>query len=143
MGSPPQRLLIIAPDEFMPALQPLVQHKNQSGMSTIALSISSLIPIFQGVDDPETIKNVIRYPYENLSTQYVLLVGDAHCFPIRYMSMYGLSAGYPSDPNTPIPTDGDYIPSDLYYANLYHHTGAYPALVNGAFDNWDRNGNGR
>ena len=141
----PQRLLIIAPDEFMSALQPLVEHKNQSGMPTIAVSIASLIPYFQGVDDPETIKKAIHYAYENLSTRYVMLVGDAHCFPVRYMFMHNLSQPYGGDPNNTsisMPVDGDYIPSDLYYANLYHHTGAYPVLANGAFDNWDENGNG-
>ena len=136
----PQKLLIIAPDDFMSALQPLVQHKIQSGMSTTAVSISSLTPFFQGVDDPETIKNAIQYAYENLSTQYVMLIGNAHRFPVRYMFMHGLSVGYSGDPNAAIPADGDYIPSDLYYANLYHHTGI--PWEKGPFDNWDANGNG-
>jgi Peptidase family C25 len=68
--SAPQRLLIVAPDEFIPALQPRVQHKNQSGMASIAFSISTLAAFFQGVDDPESIKKATQYAHENLSTQY-------------------------------------------------------------------------
>lgn len=154
----PQSLLIVTPDAFMPALLPLVQHKNQSGMATVAVSISSLSPFFKGVDDPETIKNAIAYAHENLSTQYVMLVGDAHWFPVRFQFMHnggrGISPSYGNVPYTeggiPIPCNmgpgkgnpGDFFPSDLYYANLYHHFGEYPALAKGTFDNWDGNGNG-
>ncbi len=137
----PQRLLIVAPDEFMPALQPLVDFKNASGMSAVAVSISSLAPLFAGVDDPETIKNAIRYAHERLHTSYVMLVGDAHWFPVRFRFMHGLTVNYPGS-NVAVPADGDYIPADLYYANLYHHTGVYPNLEPGSFDNWDENGNG-
>ena len=157
----PQRLLILAPDEFMAALQPLVQHKNQSGMTTLAASISSLTPFFWGVDDPEMIKRAIQYAHENLGTTYVLLVGDASCFPVRFRCTHRLSVGYPdhsawdkSHPTSqdpPIITDaaGDYAggdnfeAADLYYANLYHHTSVYPTTTTlGAFDTWDANRNG-
>lgn len=145
--SAPQRLLIIAPDEFMPALQPLVQHKNQTGMPTVAVSISSLKgwPNVQGVDDPETIKKAILWAHENLSTSYVMLVGDAHRFPVRFYFIHNLVSGDWSKwtkPETLIKPYGDWFPSDLYYANLYHHTGKYPRLSPGSFDNWDANGNG-
>jgi hypothetical protein len=139
--SSPQSLLIIAPDNFIPVLQPLVQHKNQSRMPTLAVSISQLKAFFSGVDDPEIIKQGILYAHENLSVRYVMLVGDAHLFPVRYMFYHCLSIYY-SDAHIPIPTDGDYFASDLYYSNLYHHTGNYPNLSPGSFDNWDANGNG-
>ena len=87
----PQRLLILAPDEFMAALQPLVQHKNQSGMTALALSISSLTPFFWGADDPEMVKRAIQYAHENLGTAYVLLVGDASAFPVRFRCTHRLS----------------------------------------------------
>jgi Peptidase family C25/IPT/TIG domain len=171
-----QRLLIIAPNEFMSALQPLVQHKNQSGLGAMAISISSLSPYFKGVDDPETVKHAIQYAHEHLGTQYIMLVGDAQKFPVRYQFMHNLSIYYPfsqqlSDqswsvpsnwlnaaPNNLSPTgysiaarpimdassgvaDGSYLPSDLYYANLYHHPLPFNGTT-GAFDNWDANGNG-
>jgi hypothetical protein len=93
-ASGPANMVIIAPDDFMTALQPLVDHKNATGVSTIAVSISSLSPFFQGVDDQETIKNAIRYAHEVLGTQDVMLAGDASKFPVRYQFMHGLSTFY-------------------------------------------------
>ena len=52
----PKPLLVIAPGSFMPAVQPLVQHKNATGMPTVVLSLSSLTAYFPGVDAPERIK---------------------------------------------------------------------------------------
>jgi hypothetical protein len=141
-GPGPASLLILAPDEFMAALQPLLKQKNETAMSALAVSISSLAPLFHGIDDAETVKNAIRYAHENLSTKYVMLVGDAHCFPTRYYFMHNLNAGGYGNQNSGYPADGSYIPSDHYYANLYHHEGSYPTLVPVTFDTWDANGNG-
>jgi len=133
----PKPLLVIAPGSFMPAVQPLVQHKNATGMPTVVLSLSSLTAYFPGVDAPERIKRGIQYAHENLGTEYVILVGDAHWFPVRYEFMQGLGS--------PV-VDGDYIPSDLYYANLYHHAVIQlpfggQIIIPYAFDNWDADGN--
>lgn len=172
----PADMVIIAPDDFMTALKPLVDHKNATGVSTIAVSISSLSPFFQGVDDQETIKNAIRYAHEVLATTYVMLAGDASQVPVRYQFMHNLSTNYannykgtllsdgnwsvPStfpnafadelsptgfaygtEPDLSIPIDGTYIPSDLYYANLYHPLPANGNTI-GYYDTWDANGNG-
>jgi hypothetical protein len=149
---PPQTLLIIAPDAFMQALQPLVAHKKATGMPAMTVSISSLTGFFPGVDDPEAIKSGIAYAHKNLATRYVMLVGDAHQFPVRFYFMHRLtgesalsnwaSTTNPDGPTVVVQPYGDWIPSDLYYANLYHHTGIYPTVVTGPFDNWDANGNG-
>jgi Peptidase family C25 len=56
----PRPFLIIAPDEFMPAIEPLVAHKNSTGMPTLAVSIAQLTSRFPGVDDPEKIKRGIQ-----------------------------------------------------------------------------------
>ena len=135
--SSPQKLLVIAPDKFLPALQPLVDHKNSTGMPTVVVSLSSLTRFFTGNDDPEKIKRAIQYAHENLATQYVMLAGDASWVPARFESWHGLTGGYP--------VDGDYISSDLYYANLYHHAlavfGSIQLAIPIGFDNWDANGN--
>jgi hypothetical protein len=140
----PITLLILAPEIFMPALAPLVQHKNQTGMPAAAISVESITAYFAGPDIPEQIKRAIQFAYEKLSTKYVMLVGDAQNFPVRYW--FAQSTVYYLSPNdtVTIPCDapGNFIQSDLYYASLYHHTGVYPQLVAGAFDNWDKNGNG-
>ena len=65
----------------------------------------------------------IQYAYENLATKYVMLVGDTHKLPVRYQFVWGLSTWYGGDSRQklpPIPIDGTYWASDLYYANLYH-----------------------
>src|SRR5712692_4579246 len=133
--SSPRWLLIVAPDEFMPALQQLVQHKNQTGMPTVAISISSLTPFFEGVDQPEVIKRAIQYAHENLDTRYVMLVGDAHRFPVRFefwhnLTSYSALTDHPQEwTNRGVQVCdplGDWFASDLYYANLYHHEGVYP-----------------
>jgi len=58
--------LIIAPDEFMAALDPLVAHKNATGMPTLAVTIRQLTTHFPGIDDPEKIKRGIQYAHEHL-----------------------------------------------------------------------------
>jgi hypothetical protein len=99
--SGPRPLLIIAPDEFMAALLPLVAHKNSTGMPTLAVSIAELTSRFPGVDDPEKIKRGIQYAHEHLSVQYVMLVGDAHWFPVRFIFFKNFSRGYPKQPAGP------------------------------------------
>src|ERR1700689_3116747 len=94
----PRSLLIIAPDEFMAALEPLVAHKNSTGMPTVAVSIAQLTSRFPGVDDPEKIKRGIQYAHEHLGAQYVMLVGDAHWFPVRFTFFKNFSRGYPNHP---------------------------------------------
>jgi hypothetical protein len=145
--SGPRTLLIIAPKEFMAALEPLVAHKNSTGMSTVAVSIDQLTSYFPGVDDPEKVKRGIQYAAERLSTQYVMLVGDAHWFPVRFIFFKNFSRAYPHHADNPklLPVDGVYAPSDLYYANLYHHKISRSRGIEvspGPFDDWDANHDG-
>jgi Peptidase family C25 len=137
----PRPLFIIAPDEFMAALEPLVAHKNSTGMPTVAVSIAQLTSRFSGVDDPEKIKRGIQYAHEHLGAQYVMLVGDAHWFPIRFIFFKQFSKNYPNRQDGPwLPIDGLYAPSDLYYANLYHHQIIQSHTIKvlpGPFDDWD------
>ncbi len=130
----------------MPALAPLVAHKKATGMPANAVSIASLKTAFSGKDDPEVIKRAVLFAYENLSTKYLMLAGDAHMFPVRYRFVHGISRPYDkmpaNDHDAHVPADGDYVASDNYYVNLYHHSGNYPSLTKGPFDDWDANGNG-
>jgi peptidase C25-like protein len=143
----PRTFLIVAPDEFMSALAPLVAHKNATAMPTLAVSIAQLTAKFPGVDDPEKIKRGIQFAHEHLATQYVMLVGDPHWFPVRFVFFRNFSRTYPNHQNEPnLPVDGVYAPSDLYYANLYHHRiirGTDIKVLPGSFDDWDANRNGQ
>jgi Peptidase family C25 len=145
--SSPRRLLIITPEPFLAAVQPLVEYKNFTGMSAVAVTIANLKSFFgaslsgqpKATDDAEVIKLAIQYAHENLRTEYVLLVGDSQNFPVRYW--FANEWGNPLYPGTtnPIPSNpsGGFVQSDLYYANLYHHDGTYPNLVPNGFDSWD------
>jgi len=141
-NSPLRPLLVIAPQAFMSSLAPLIAHKNKTGMSAVAVSIESITSFFPGADEPEQIKRAICLAREKLGARYVMLVGDAANFPVRFWYLHQSTPAYAN--NDPIPTRpwGVFIQSDLYYASLYHHTGTYPNIGEGAFDNWDANGNG-
>jgi len=144
MGTHP--LLIIAPDEFMAPLAPLVAHKNTTGMPTLAASIGQLTSHFPGADEPEKIKRGIEYAHAHFGVIFVMLVGDAHWFPVRFIFFKNFSRDYPNHPHQgTLPVDGVYVPSDLYYADLYHHKIARSPKLTvspGAFDDWDANRNG-
>ena len=83
--SGPRPFLIIAPDEFMAALEPLVAHKNSTGMPTLAVSIGQLTSHFPGADDPEKIKRGARHRDVGVTVD---LVG------IRVVPVRPLGVGY-------------------------------------------------
>lgn len=111
-------LLIIAPSEYVNALEPLVAHKNSWGVSTLLTSLTS-IRAYQGRDDAEKMKNFIRDTVEKWGVRYVLLVGNARKMPVRY--------AYINDG-----TETHHL-TDLYYADIYD--------AEGEFSSWDSNGN--
>ncbi|AKU95323.1 Chitinase [Labilithrix luteola] len=119
------RLLIVGPSQFSTDMERLRQHKNATGMPAWVLSMDD-IRKYDGRDDAERLKKVIARLHEQKGTWYVLLAGDASVVPVRRRRV--LAAGQ----------NESFNPSDLYYANLYHHVGSRA----GTFDDWDTNGNG-
>jgi len=135
-------LLIIAPEKFASALQPLVDHKNSKGMKTVFKSVESILDTYEGYDPPEQIKYCIEHEYNQSNITYVLLVGGlkSHIYakdkdtasagwtawqvPVRYANIPQYD---------PIGND-EAVLCDLYYGCLYNATGA--------FDSWDSNGDG-
>jgi len=120
-------LLIIAPDEFTGALQPLVQHKEDHGLATKLVTTTDIYASVQGYDQAEQVKYYIKDAIENWGVKYVLLAGglksliagqDWHV-PVRYV--------HNNDGSEPT-----YI-SDLYYADIY--------TSEGGFSSWDTNDN--
>ena len=112
-------LLIIAPSDWLADLQPFVEHKEMHGIRTKLVSIQQAEAML-GNDDAERIKRFIQYEIEHDGIKYVLLVGSAKIFPIRYSHVY----------------DGEesQFVSDLYYADIYD--------ADGQFSSWDTNNNG-
>ena len=124
VNAAPFDLLIITPEEFMPALIPLRDHKNATGTPTEIITLEDIYRDYRGADEPESIKMAISH-YENYnSIKYVMLVGDVDKFPVRWVAY--------AEPDQP-ENINYYFPSDLYYADLYNA---------GAFDNWDYNADG-
>jgi len=138
-------MVIIAPNKFSAKLQPLIDHKNDLGISTTLKTTEEIYDEYDGRDAPEDIKlfihDVIDPEGLNWGINYVLLVGG----------MKSLIFGTPRDDvnqgtqswhlpvrYTNLRDDGDvYDPgyiSDLYYADIYKVEGR--AMV---FDDWDSN----
>ena len=116
-------LVIISPESYSTALQPLITHKNNRNVKTLLKYVDDIYISYPGRDQPEQIKYFIKDAKETWNITYVLLVGGASQIPCRYTNIY---------------FDYDYqnewiFPSDLYYADLY--------FSNGSFSSWDTNNN--
>ena len=119
-------LLIIAPEEYSDALQPLIVHKNRVGIKTNLVTLDEVYDqmLWQGRDEAEKIKYFIKTAKEEWGITYVMFVGDFHTVPIRYI--------YNADNNTGW-NEPCFI-SELYYADLYDK--------NHNFSSWDNSDNG-
>jgi hypothetical protein len=120
-------MLIITPEKFSAKLQPLVDHKNSIGVSTILDTTENIYATYNGRDDPEDIKLRIKDAIEEFDIQYVLLAGgregqtlDWYVPSRRTNNDDGWESGYESD---------------LYYADVYK-------IVENetVFEDWDSNG---
>ncbi len=125
-------LVIIAPGKFADALQPLVTHKIDMGMTTKLVTrddiCNSIYFPAEGRDCAEEMKYFIKNAVDQWATKYVLLVGGRNggvqqekwWVPVRYSL---LDDG----------GEGSYL-TDLYFADIYDSAGN--------FSSWDSNNNG-
>jgi len=74
------------------------------GLSDTTVTVESICAAFPGRDNPEKIRNFVKYAYANWSTTVVLLGGDADVVPCRYAYAYA--------------SGGASMPCDLYYSDL-------------------------
>jgi len=136
-GNSDYDLVIIAPEKFASALQPLVVHKNSDdiGVSTILVTTSEIydsvhFPVYGDAHDKaEKVKYFIKNAYDDWGIKYVLLVGiDIPLYrhvPVRYVHNQDVVGK---------PYDEPYFISDLYYADIYDQYGN--------FSSWDTDGDG-
>ncbi len=125
-------LLIIAPPKFKDALQPLVEHKEAHGVSTLLMTTDEIYSTYSGRDQQEKIKYAIKDAIEKYGIKYVLLAGG---MKYQFMNSWWVPVRYSHlDDNSSF--EASYI-SDLYYADIYKYDNG-----NIVFDNWDSNGNG-
>ena len=124
-------LVILAPEQFSSALQPLVNHKISNGIATTLVTLESILSSQTGRDDAEKVKYYIKEAVEDMGVTYVLIVGGMNgqryqwLFPVRYTNNYA-GATYEYG-----------VLSDLYYADIYK----YDNVSGYIFDDWDSNGN--
>jgi hypothetical protein len=125
-------LVIITPSAFSRALQPLVTHKTDNGVTTKLVILDEIydsvyFPV-EGRDDAEKMKYFIKNAFDSWGTTYALLVGGRNggimqekwWIPARYSN---LNDG----------EEGSYL-TDLYFSDIYDNVGN--------FSSWDDNDNG-
>ncbi|MFX1587286.1 MAG: C25 family cysteine peptidase, partial [Promethearchaeota archaeon] len=117
---PKVEMLVITPNnsDFIDAITPLVEWKNNKGLKTIILSNFSE---YSGRDDAERIRNMIKSYYERENIKWVLLIGDAqeNLIPIRYVyNPDVIVVGPPEREHWNNDWDNHYKPTDFYYADL-------------------------
>ncbi len=120
-------MLIVAPEEYAEILSGFVVHKNLTGLKTVLVTLEEAAANAHGSDDAEKLKYFISEHVRDHGTRFVLGVGDADKFPVRYADVWD---NYDDYSNV---TDGHVVPSDLYYADLYDE--------DGEFCTWDADGN--
>jgi len=125
MGNELYDMVIIAPAAFSNELQPLVDHKNAYGVETIFTSTEEIYREYDAWDEAEEIKYFIKDAIENLSIEYILLVGSVDKLPIRTTWFFQSHHGHYWN---------ETVLTDLYYADVYDQYGN--------FCSWDSNGNG-
>ena len=118
----PIDLLIIGPEEFFTAVQPLILHKQSIGLTTQYKTVESIYQSYSGRDRIEQIKYAIEDMVSSHNTKYVLLIGSIYHVPIRISNTSIFGSWHHS------------VLSDLYYADLYD--------ANGTFSSWDTNNDG-
>jgi hypothetical protein len=110
-------MLIITPDDqdFVDAVTPLMNWKNEKGVKTIILNNYSE---YNGVDNAEKIRNMIKSYYEKENLRWVLLAGDAEESLIPIREVYNPDVVYIAEESEHSNWDDYYKPTDFYYADL-------------------------
>ena len=108
-------MLIISPNDpnFISELIPLAEWKNEKGIRTEILSNYSS---YEGTDNAEKIRNMIKDYHGRYNIRWVLLAGDTDIIPIRYV--YNPDVIVVTGESEYSNWDEEYKPTDFYYASL-------------------------
>jgi hypothetical protein len=101
------------PNSTLAGASLFIRNKKFAGLQVAVETLENIRTQYTGYDDAENVRKSIQHYYTSHGLTYVLLLGDVEnatatwYMPVRYM--YNPD-GYSSD--------GDYTPSDFYYAGL-------------------------
>ncbi len=104
------KYIIITSNTYSSSFDSFADFKTKQGYNVLIKTTNDIYSEYSGVDNQDKIRNFIKYVYQNLGTEYVLLGGDVEIVPHR--GFYGWVNTWPN------PTEDYDIPADLYYAAL-------------------------
>jgi len=104
-------LVVLAHEDLLDSLKPLVAWKNARGLPTRLVPLEEALLAGTGADQPARIRSWIRTMRDTEGTRYVLLVGDTNLLPVRqvYQQMYNEAEDF---------YISDDLATDLYYGDL-------------------------
>lgn len=112
-------LMVICPAAWVGAMAPYVQAR-EAFFEVRCLALEDLLAGNNGADAPERVKRLLYRAWRSEGLRYVLLVGDADTFPVRWMVL---------DRVTEPAYHYAFYASDLYYADV--------AKDDGSFEDWN------
>jgi hypothetical protein len=98
--------VIITNNTYLTDFNTFIDFKLSQGYNVLVKLTEDIYTEYTGVDNAEKIRNFIKYAYQNLGTEYVLLGGDTEIIPHR---------GFYVAAGSTIEED---LPSDLYFSGL-------------------------
>jgi len=100
--------VIITPDSLSSTFQPLLDWKNQKGVTATSVTFEWILANYTGNDSQDMIRNFLKDAYQTWGTVWVLLGADTYILPSR--KVYAMDAE--------MGPAGNRIRSDLYFADL-------------------------
>ncbi|MCK5020485.1 MAG: right-handed parallel beta-helix repeat-containing protein, partial [Candidatus Peribacteraceae bacterium] len=101
--------VIITGEEFIDNFTPFIQYKNDIGLKTTLVTVEDIYmnPAYDGIDEPDEIRNFVKDAYSTWGTEYILLGGDVEIVPER-----GVYLEYSSYVNHDVPCDNYFVSLD-------------------------------
>ncbi|MGA1821176.1 MAG: C25 family cysteine peptidase [Thermoplasmatota archaeon] len=111
-------LLVLCGEEFRGTMENYSNYRNLTGTITKVVTLQEIesgsIWQVEGSDLQERIKRFVYNATLAWNIEFLLLVGDADRFPVRHVMVLD-----GSDDNGASRTDGRFVPSDLYYSDIF------------------------